>query len=244
MGSLILDAIDLIDGCTRAHDAQRAAEVFTARLQPHGLLGVAARSYRRPLGHLTSDKVWAAAVPLAGIGPKDWEGSPGHSYICFQQNPLLSAVESDMPWFRFSDLAPHGKKTFGPYWEAFSEGKIGNGLGVVHYGPRRRVTSLSMIFTELDFSDAELGALRAAGSVLMERATALARLEDEKAPSLTPRERDCMAYVAAGKSDWDISVILGISQATAHFHIENARRKLNASTRAHAIARMSALDMI
>ncbi|MCC6918775.1 MAG: helix-turn-helix transcriptional regulator [Alphaproteobacteria bacterium] len=244
MGSLILDTIDLIDGCTRAHNAQKAAEAFSARLQPHGLLGVAARSYRRPAGQLTSDKVWDAAIPLAGIGPKDWEGSPGYTYICFQQNPLLRAVEADMPWFRFSDLAPHGEKTYGPYWEAFSEGKIGNGLGMLHYGPRRRVTSLSMIFAELDFSDAELAALRAAGSVLMERAATLARVQDDKPPSLTPRERDCMAYVAAGKSDWDISVILGIAQATVHFHIENARRKLNASTRAHAIARMAALDMI
>jgi DNA-binding CsgD family transcriptional regulator len=60
------------------------------------------------------------------------------------------------------------------------------------------------------------------------------REEDE---TLTPRERDCMAFVAEGKSDWEISVILGISQSTAKFHVDNARRKLGAVNRAQAVAR-------
>jgi len=59
--------------------------------------------------------------------------------------------------------------------------------------------------------------------------------------SLTPRERDCLRWVAAGKTDWDIGCLLGISQATAHFHIENAKRKLNCSTRAQAAALVASL---
>jgi len=55
-------------------------------------------------------------------------------------------------------------------------------------------------------------------------------------PKLTKRERECLSWVAAGKTDWEISEVLGISHETVHKHINNALRKLNATTRAHAVA--------
>lgn len=58
------------------------------------------------------------------------------------------------------------------------------------------------------------------------------------ATRLTPREKDALAWVAEGKSDWEISVILGLSEATVRFHVDNARRKLGAVNRAHAVARL------
>ncbi len=53
---------------------------------------------------------------------------------------------------------------------------------------------------------------------------------------LTPREVEVLRWAGQGKTNWEISEILGISQRTAKFHVENAIRKLGASTRAHAVA--------
>lgn len=53
---------------------------------------------------------------------------------------------------------------------------------------------------------------------------------------LTPRERDCLTWVAEGKSDWVVAEILGISPHTVHAHIENAKRKLEVATRVQAVA--------
>ena len=61
---------------------------------------------------------------------------------------------------------------------------------------------------------------------------------------LTDRERDALAWVAKGKSDWEISRILGVSEATARFHVDNARRKLGAANRAHAVARMAVAGLL
>ncbi|WP_376775054.1 helix-turn-helix domain-containing protein [Mesorhizobium caraganae] len=47
-----------------------------------------------------------------------------------------------------------------------------------------------------------------------------------------------LALVAEGKTDWEISVILGIAQATVRFHVDNARRKLSAVNRTQAVARL------
>jgi len=53
---------------------------------------------------------------------------------------------------------------------------------------------------------------------------------------LSPRELECLQWAAAGKSDADIAVIVGISPATAHFHIEQAKKRLGVKTRVEAVA--------
>lgn len=63
--------------------------------------------------------------------------------------------------------------------------------------------------------------------------------EDEpkrrKAP-LTDRETEVLAWAAAGKSYWEISVILGISERTVRFFMSNTRRKLNVVSNTQAVA--------
>ena len=55
-------------------------------------------------------------------------------------------------------------------------------------------------------------------------------------PRLTPRERECLAWASNGKSEWEISQILGISEHTSEKHLRNAKKKMGAITRAHAVA--------
>lgn len=43
-------------------------------------------------------------------------------------------------------------------------------------------------------------------------------------------------YVAQGHTDAGIAPLLGVSVSTVHFHVENAKKKLNAKTRAQAVA--------
>ncbi len=53
---------------------------------------------------------------------------------------------------------------------------------------------------------------------------------------LTPREKDCLKWVAQGKSNGDIAESLNVSVRTAKFHVENAMKKIDAKTRAEAVA--------
>lgn len=54
-------------------------------------------------------------------------------------------------------------------------------------------------------------------------------------PILTTRERQCLELAAYGKSDWDVSQILHISEHTVHKHVEAAKRRLGVSTRMQAV---------
>ncbi len=55
-------------------------------------------------------------------------------------------------------------------------------------------------------------------------------------PPLSPREQEVLKWLKKGKSSWDISVILGISERTVNFHINNVMQKLDAITRTQAVA--------
>lgn len=53
---------------------------------------------------------------------------------------------------------------------------------------------------------------------------------------LTVREKECLRWVAQGKTDWEISTILSISQDTARQHVTSATRKLGCVNRTQAVA--------
>lgn len=57
-----------------------------------------------------------------------------------------------------------------------------------------------------------------------------------KLPHLTSREREVLAWVAQGKSAWEIGEILNIAKRTVDEHVHMASRKLNAVNRAQAVA--------
>jgi DNA-binding CsgD family transcriptional regulator len=54
---------------------------------------------------------------------------------------------------------------------------------------------------------------------------------------LTPKEVEVINWLKRGKSTWDISEILKISERTVKFHVGNILKKLDAVNRTHAVAK-------
>jgi DNA-binding NarL/FixJ family response regulator len=67
----------------------------------------------------------------------------------------------------------------------------------------------------------------------------LSRLAD-----LNDREVECLSWSARGKTSAEIATTLGLSKRTVDFHIENACRKLNATTRIEAVAKATSGRLI
>jgi DNA-binding CsgD family transcriptional regulator len=63
-------------------------------------------------------------------------------------------------------------------------------------------------------------------------------------PQLSLREREVLCWSAAGKTSWEISVILHLSERTVNFHLQQAARKLQVKGRRAACARAVALGLI
>jgi LuxR family quorum-sensing transcriptional regulator LasR len=54
---------------------------------------------------------------------------------------------------------------------------------------------------------------------------------------LTPREKECLSWIAAGKTSWETSVIIGCSEATVNFHLANVMKKFGVRMRRQAVLR-------
>lgn len=61
---------------------------------------------------------------------------------------------------------------------------------------------------------------------------------------LTTRERECLLWAAEGKTAWETSHILHISERTVVFHLQNAMKKLDTVNRQQAVARAVLLGLI
>lgn len=55
-------------------------------------------------------------------------------------------------------------------------------------------------------------------------------------PSLSEKEKEVLSWIVQGKSNWEIAQILGVSERTAKFHVENIIKKLNVVNRTQAVA--------
>jgi DNA-binding CsgD family transcriptional regulator len=53
---------------------------------------------------------------------------------------------------------------------------------------------------------------------------------------LSPRQREILALVAAGRTSKEIASVLGISESTVNWHLANVFARLGASSRAEAVA--------
>jgi DNA-binding NarL/FixJ family response regulator len=62
--------------------------------------------------------------------------------------------------------------------------------------------------------------------------------------ALNDRELECLAWSGRGKTSQEIATILGLSKRTVNFHIENACRKLNVSTRTEAVVKATSGRLI
>lgn len=61
---------------------------------------------------------------------------------------------------------------------------------------------------------------------------------------ITTREKEVLQWIMEGKTNWEISIILSISEGTVRYHITKILRKLNATNCSHAIAKVLKYRMI
>ncbi len=124
------------------------------------------------------------------------------------------------------------------FFNACNEVGVADGITVPIHGPRGNTTVISLSCRERN-ADTErftpyINMLAVQfDAVRWRRAHPEAGMEQPIV--LTARERECLRWCKAGKSAWDISQLLGISERTAQFHISNAMAKLGASSRIAAV---------
>jgi DNA-binding CsgD family transcriptional regulator len=157
------------------------------------------------------------------------------------RDPVLQHLDSRVDPIIW-DENDYVKSSLSPLYERFHGHGIGSGIALTirgAHGDSVCVGFSNSARTQNSSSEPtrQLGTLFVAASAMYNRLQSKAAELQSKLskPLLTPRELECLKWARAGKTGWETSMILGISQATATFHLKNAIQKLDASNKTHAV---------
>lgn len=115
-----------------------------------------------------------------------------------------------------------------------------SGIGLPVHGPQGQAGILCLASDEPVRNDTRvLASLSLLRDYLCESYVRVSRAQRtaRTAPTLTPRELECLKWVMAGKTSWEVSRILACSEATINFHIYNMTRKFGVQTRGQVVMR-------
>lgn len=69
-------------------------------------------------------------------------------------------------------------------------------------------------------------------------------VQQPEKPALTPRELEALRWTMEGKTAWEVGAVLGISERTVVFHVNNAMRKLQCFSKQQAVLKALRLGLI
>jgi LuxR family quorum-sensing system transcriptional regulator CciR len=136
-------------------------------------------------------------------------------------------------WSRLGDMIALTAKDRQVLDLARSQG-IGDGFTVPAHVPGEAHGSCSFAAaTGRPLPEHHLPHAQLAGAFAFEAARRMRRLRapPSQPPRLTDRQRECLMWAARGKSDWEISQILGVSHETVIQHLKQARERYGVGKR-------------
>jgi DNA-binding CsgD family transcriptional regulator len=229
--TLVLEQfVERLDGMTNREDLGQAMTQFSDGL---GLTKFAYMDFRRPTPH----------VPIYLTNyPSQWVSHyEGRRYQDIDP-VVLAARNSLLPFFWDDGFFGRGasKEQRNLFIEASDFG-IRCGFNVPIYHSEGR----AFVAFATDYKSKEMKRDIKAHKNILHLASiyfpvhARRKLDDRaalKRPNLGAREIECLQWVTRGKTMWDIGEIMSISRRTVVFHLENAKRKLNAVSLPQAVA--------
>jgi len=184
----------------------------------------------RPKMH-RDDRLWATTWP------QDWLNHwLSRNYISV--DPVIHQLLARNEPVRWSETCGANDDTGAQIFNEATEFRMADGFALPIYSRDGLVVGITMGTDHYELGKQDEACLHLAAIYFHAK---LERMRAEcapklRGPKLTPRERECLSWVAAGKTDWEVSQILNISEQTAHEYAQNALIKLNATTRAQAVA--------
>jgi LuxR family transcriptional regulator, quorum-sensing system regulator LasR len=230
-----------------------AATTFTPRVAAFAL-PADDTARRLHMGALASELGMETATY---IGPFK-RGRAGSSPKIFSNGPQLWLERyAECDYFRHDPLVRYARTSTIPTWWDRSICESEPEVAVVETGERFGLRAglvfpvcaadgnlgiLSFASHSISLSESDAQSAFAKGllmATLMHRSVRDTLIEAGQAikPQLTRREVECLKWIALGKSSWEISHIIGISEHGVLYHIRNVMAKYGVSNRHVAVRR-------
>ena len=160
-------------------------------------------------------------------------------------DPVVAATVRSVTPFKWSTLSA-GRSPEPDQQIVFNEARefrITNGLTVPVHGPGRALAEFSVTTEHSSREFDELWTthrhyLSALSYHIHETVLRdLYKPTAQAAVRLSPRERECLLWTAKGKTAWEISEILSISQDTVIQYLKSAQKKFGVYKKTHAVVK-------
>jgi LuxR family transcriptional regulator, quorum-sensing system regulator BjaR1 len=228
---------EIIEKLNRAVTPQEICEGLTSFTSRYGLTSMMACTI--PSRHNRTRDAQSQHL-LVPTFPRDWmERYLDQGYV--HVDPVIHRIECDLSPFLWSESAPFAQgERSALVQRMFGEaGEFGlkAGFAVPMITIEGAIAAVSLGGKSTDLPPAARGMIAMISTFAIARAIDLRDREHKrKRAKLTRREIECLKWAADGKTEWEISAILNVSEHTADKHLANAHRKLGAANRAQAVA--------
>lgn len=158
----------------------------------------------------------------------------------FHFDPVIATSHrygAPFAWNRIPELIDLTRRQRRMFDEARRFGIV-DGLTVPLHRPGQRLATCTFVSAESRIVRLEqLAIAQVVASFAYQAALDLVRgnAEQSEPVPLTERQIDCITLSAAGKTDWEIGRILGISESTAHSHMMRAMKRYGVFNRQQLI---------
>lgn len=224
-----ITAFEYVDRLQSMNDPALIQEAFASALAELGITNFA-------LLEFSPDPTAFGKSVIDERMPEEWkERYFTQRYV--ERDPVITEVMTNVEPFLWSEALEKARadKSQKRIFNEASEFRLNEGMCIPIYGPHRYMAWVTLAGAQLDLAPGSRAALHVMALYTHNRLAKLLRSGQPPRPNLTQRETECLRWVARGKSDWEIGEILGISERTVHWYIENAKRKLEVATRLQAV---------
>lgn len=206
------------------------------------------------------DRVLITTIPESGLSPEEqlrhiivhnWPAAWLERYTqnnYREHDPVISiSLQSPAPFFwRDAKARAQNLSTSLDIFEEARAFELNDGVALPIITVEGSLVLISLGGLAADIDPQEVAILQLATNHAATRAIQLADIAKSSPakPALTARERECIRWAAQGKSEWEISQILGISEHTSEKHLLSAKSKLGAVNRVQAVAEAIRLGYI
>ncbi len=177
--------------------------------------------------------------------PVEWQAEYRKSFA-EQKDPVMQAGISEIlpfDWRQVVERVPEADQVLGLARE-YSLGKQGLSIPIRGHGGARALFSVTGDYNEKDWRDLKRQFMRDFVTLAHFFHKRVSGEPDEKAPTLSERERDILQYCAMGLTAVDISENIGVTVSTIKYHLNQLRYKMNVVNTTHAVATALKLGLI
>jgi LuxR family transcriptional activator of bioluminescence operon len=224
--------LDLVSCLVKVKSISAFAEMITNSKELLGFhsLTMAEMYFHKTCTHriMFTDDAWMQALDSYVVSAEQYKNDPVFGLITSGQEVIKV---NSMPDF-FSDINPNQPLKRHPEENPFVSMHI-----LSRMNKETNTANLIKLVCTTEEGSAKIDEM--AGYLhahLMSAYVRIMSVSTEYQERLSERELSVLIWLKHGKTSWEVSKILNITENTVNFHIKNIKRKLHASNRQHAVA--------